>query len=107
MGPITGVRIVNLRVREKVAYPDLTIDLAGNAGDHLVLGLENGGGKSTLLGAIYHVFVPEADQFLPRRAQRRQQKEGELKLLEQYIPGGDPTHVVVELEAPATDKTLP
>jgi hypothetical protein len=107
MGPISGLRIVNLRVRDKVAYPDLTLDLAGERADHLVIGLENGGGKSTLLGAVYHVFVPEADQFLPRRAQRRQHKEGELKRLEQYIPGGDPTHFVVEVEAPAPNGVLP
>lgn len=103
MGPITGFRIVNLRVRDKVAYPDLTLDLASQEGDHLVVGLENGGGKSTLLGAIHHVFVPEADQFLPRRAQRRQNKEGELKRLEHYVPGGDPTHFVVEVELPTPD----
>lgn len=107
MGPITGVRIVNLRVREKVAYPDLTLDLAGDKGDHLVVGLENGGGKSTLLGAVYHVFVAEADQFLPRRAQRRQGKEGELKRLEHYVPGGDPTHIVVEVEPPTPNGELP
>ena len=107
MGPITGIRIVNLRVREKVAYPDLTLDLSGDKADHLVVGLENGGGKSTLLGAVYHVFVPEADQFLPRRAQRRQGKEGELKRLEHYVPGGDPTHFVVEVEAPTPDGILP
>jgi hypothetical protein len=103
VGPISGLRIVNLRVRDKVAYPDLTIDLAGGDADHLVVGLENGGGKSTLLGAVYHVFVPEADQFLPRRAQRRQHKEGELKRLEHYVPGGDPTHFVVEVETPMPD----
>ncbi len=107
MGPITGIRIVNLRVREKVAYPDLTLDLAGDRADHVVVGLENGGGKSTLLGAVYHVFVPEADQFLPRRAQRRQKKEGEPKRLEHYVPGGDPTHFVVELEAPSREGALP
>jgi hypothetical protein len=107
VGPITGLRIVNLRVRDKVAYPDLTLDLAGEEGHHLVVGLENGGGKSTLLGAIYHVFVPEADQFLPRRAQRRQHKEGELKRLEHYVPGGDPTHFVVEVESPTPDGMLP
>ena len=103
VGPISGLRIVNLRVRDKVAYPDLTIDLAAGDADHLVVGLENGGGKSTLLGAVYHVFVPEADQFLPRRAQRRQHKEGELKRLEHYVPGGDPTHFVVEVESPISD----
>ncbi|WP_437312121.1 hypothetical protein [Sorangium sp. So ce388] len=107
MGPITGIRVVNLRVRDKVAYPDLTLDLASDGADHLVIGLENGGGKSTLLGAIYHVLVPEADQFLPRRAQRRQHKEGELKRLEHYVPGGDPTHFIVEVEPPAPDGVLP
>lgn len=107
MGPLTGLRIVNLRVRDKVAYPDVTIDLAGQGPKHVVVGLENGGGKSTLLGAIYHVFVPEVDQFLPRRAQRRQKKQGDLKELEQYVPGGDPTHFVVEIEPPTADGTLP
>ncbi len=103
MGPITGIRIVNLRVRDKVAYPDVTLDIGGNRSDHLVIGLENGGGKSTLLGAVYHIFVPDADQFLPRRAQRRQGKEGDPKLLEHYVPGGDPTHFIVELETPERD----
>lgn len=107
MGPITGLRIVNLRVRDKVAYPDLTLDVASEGAEHLVVGLENGGGKSTLLGAIYHVFVPDADQFLPRRAQRRQHKEGELKKLEHYVPGGDPTHFIVEVECPTQDGVLP
>lgn len=107
MGPITGLRIVNLRVRDKVAYPDLTLDIASDGAEHLVVGLENGGGKSTLLGAIYHVFVPEADQFLPRRAQRRQHKDGELKRLEHYVPGGDPTHFIVEVECPTPDGVLP
>jgi hypothetical protein len=107
VGPITGVRIVNLRVRDKVAYPDLTLDLAAERAEHLVVGLENGGGKSTLLGAVYHVFVPDADQFLPRRAQRRQHKEGELKRLEHYVPGGDPTHFIVEVECPTPDGVLP
>jgi len=102
MGPITGVRLVNLRVRDKVAYPDLTLDLRGDRpAGHVVVGLENGGGKSTLLGAVFHVFVPEANEFLPRRAMRRQGKEGEEKRLEHYVPGGDPTHVVVELEPAA------
>jgi len=107
MGPITGIRILNLRVRDKVAYPDVTIDLVGGGADHLVVGLENGGGKSTLIGAVYHVFVPEADEFLPRRAQKRQEKKGELKKLEDYVPGGDPTHFIVEIDAPIPDGTLP
>jgi len=107
MGPITGIRIVNLRVRDKVAYPDVTLDLVGRQADHIVVGLENGGGKSTLLGAVYHVFVPEADEFLPRRAQRRQGKQGEPKKLEDYVPGGDPTHFIVEIDAPTPDGTLP
>lgn len=107
MGPITGIRILNLRVRDKVAYPDVTLDLVGKHADHLVVGLENGGGKSTLLGAVYHVFVPEADEFLPRRAQKRQGKHGEPKRLEDYVPGGDPTHFIVELDAPIPAGTLP
>lgn len=40
MGPITGLRIVNLRVRDKVAYPDLTLDVASEGAEHLVVGLE-------------------------------------------------------------------
>ncbi|MEU6192068.1 hypothetical protein, partial [Nocardia sp. NPDC047038] len=81
MGPITGFRIVNLRVRDnqsgpesrdKVAYPDLTLDL--DTGGHVVIGLENGGGKGTLLGFLFHVFAPADRQFLPRLAQRRQRK---------------------------------
>lgn len=107
MGLITGIRIIHLRVRDKVAYPDLTLDLAGDSANHLVVGLENGGGKSTLLGAVYHVFVPETDEFLPRRAQKRQGKDGQLKKLEQYVPGGDPTHFIVEVEIPASDGTFP
>lgn len=107
MGPITGIRIVNLRVRDKVAYPDVTLDLVGAKPDHLVVGLENGGGKSTLLGAVYHVFVPGIDEFLPRRAQRRQGKQGEPKRLEDYVPGGDPTHFIVEVESPTVEGTLP
>src|SRR5690349_10092441 len=107
MGPITGIRILNLRVRDKVAYPDVTMDLVGRHADHLVVGLENGGGKSTLLGAVYHVFVPDADDFLPRRAQKRQGKHGEPKRREDYVPGGDPTHFIVELDAPIPSGTLP
>jgi len=107
MGPITGVRVVNLRVRQKVAYPDLTLDLRGDRrAEHLVVGLENGGGKSTLLGAIFHVFVTGTDEFLPRRAQRRQGKEGEEKRLEHLVPGGDPTHIVVEVEPPTPEGAL-
>ena len=98
MGPLTGMRLVNLRVRDKVAYPDVTIDLSGH--DHVVIGLENGGGKSTLLSFIQHVFVPHAEMFLARRAQRRQKKEGREKRIEHYVPGGAPTHVIVELELP-------
>lgn len=106
MGLITGIRIINLRVRDKVAYPDVTLDLADGSAAHLVVGLENGGGKSTLLGALYHVFAPEADEFLPRRSMRRQGKRGEVKRIEHYVPGGDPTHFIVEIEVPSSDGTL-
>jgi hypothetical protein len=99
LGQITGFRVLNLRVRDKLAYPDLTIDL-GNHG-HVVIGLENGGGKSTLLGFLIHTFLPRADRFLPRLAHRRQHKQGEEKRIEHYVPGGDPTHVIVELQQPA------
>lgn len=108
MGPITGFRIVNLRVRDnqsgpesrdKVAYPDLTLDL--DTGGHVVIGLENGGGKGTLLGFLFHVFAPADRQFLPRLAQRRQRKQGDERRIEQYVPGGSPTHVVVEVAIPA------
>jgi ABC-type cobalamin/Fe3+-siderophores transport system ATPase subunit len=96
MGPITGFRVVNLRVHDgihdKVAYPDLTVDIG--TGDHVVIGLENGGGKGTLLGFILHLFLPDARLFLPRLAQRHQRREGEEKRIEHYIPGGRfPTHV--------------
>ena len=106
MGPITGFRVINLRVHDggldKVAYPDLTIDIG--TGDHVVIGLENGGGKGTLLGFLLHVFLPDARLFLPRLAQRRQRRQGEEKRIEHYVPGGRlPTHVVVELELPAQD----
>ncbi len=110
MGPITGFRVVNLRVHDgihdKVAYPDLTVDIG--TGDHVVIGLENGGGKGTLLGFILHLFLPDARLFLPRLAQRHQRREGEEKRIEHYIPGGRfPTHVVVELELPARDIRRP
>lgn len=110
MGPITGFRVVNLRVQDggldKVAYPDLTIDVG--TGDHVVIGLENGGGKGTLLGFLLHVFLPDARLFLPRLAQRRQHRRGEEKRIEHYIPGGRlPTHVVVELELPGQDVRRP
>jgi hypothetical protein len=110
VGPITGFRIINLRVHDggldKVAYPDLTIDIG--TGDHVVIGLENGGGKGTLLGFLLHVFLPDARLFLPRLAQRRQRRQGEEKRIEHYVPGGRlPTHVVVELELPARDLRRP
>lgn len=110
MGPITGFRVVNLRVHDgthdKVAYPDLTVDIG--TGDHVVIGLENGGGKGTLLGFILHLFLPDARLFLPRLAQRHQRREGEEKRIEHYVPGGRfPTHVVVELELPARDIRRP
>ena len=110
MGPITGFRVVNLRVHDgthdKVAYPDLTVDIG--TGDHVVIGLENGGGKGTLLGFILHLFLPDARLFLPRLAQRHQRREGEEKRIEHYVPGGQfPTHVVVELELPARDIRRP
>ncbi len=110
MGPITGFRVVNLRVHDgthdKVAYPDLTVDIG--TGDHVVIGLENGGGKGTLLGFLLHLFLPDARLFLPRLAQRHQRREGEEKRIEHYVPGGRfPTHVVVELELPARDIRRP
>ena len=110
MGPITGFRVANLRVQDggldKVAYPDLTIDIG--TGDHVVIGLENGGGKGTLLGFLLHVFLPDARLFLPRLAQRRQHRRGEEKRIEHYVPGGRlPTHIVVELELPAQDARRP
>jgi hypothetical protein len=105
MGPICGFRVVNLRVGSKVAYPDNTIDIS--ADDHIVIGLENGGGKSTLLAFIIHVFLPFADKFLLRLAQRRQSKKGEEKLIQHYIPGGKPTHVIVELQLPPFKGIVP
>lgn len=102
MGPIRGFRIVNLRVKAKTAYPDLSLDINE---DHVVVGLENGGGKSTLNGFVLHVIVPAANQFGPRRAQRRARKAGKEKLIEHYIPGrGAPTHIVLELELPPTGR---
>lgn len=101
MGPITGFRIINLRVRDKVAYPDLVVDLG--SGRHVIIGLENGGGKSTLLGFLIHVLLPDKSQFLPRLSLRRQNKKGDEKRVQQYVPGGDPTHVILEVEVPATD----
>lgn len=100
MGPVTGFRIANLRIPGKVAYPDVTVRLAD--GEHTVIGLENGGGKSTLLAFLIHVLLPAAIMFLPRRAQRRQKKQGQEKLIEHYIPGGEPTHAVLEFELPVT-----
>ncbi|MFI1488048.1 hypothetical protein [Streptomyces sp. NPDC020747] len=105
MGPLLGFRIVNLRVRDKVAVPDLTVDLSRHT--HAVIGLENGGGKSTFLAFLIHVMLPRADQFLPRVAQRRQKKRGKEKRIEHYVPGGAPTHVILEVEAPATDARRP
>lgn len=98
MGPLRGFRIVNLRVRDKVAVPDLTVDLTQHT--HTVIGLENGGGKSTLLAFLLHVLLPRADYFLPRIAQRRQKKQGQEKRIEHYVPGGPPTHVILEVETP-------
>ncbi|WP_431895971.1 hypothetical protein [Micromonospora haikouensis] len=101
MGPITGFRIINLRVRDKVAYPDLVVDLG--SGRHVIIGLENGGGKSTLLGFLIHVLLPDKAQFLPRLSLRRQGKKGDEKRVQQYVPGGNPTHVILEVEVPAND----
>jgi hypothetical protein len=101
MGPITGFRIINLRVRDKVAYPDLVVDLG--SGRHVIIGLENGGGKSTLLGFLIHVLLPDKAQFLPRLSLRRQNKKGDEKRVQQYVPGGDPTHVILEVEVPHND----
>ncbi|MFG2050413.1 hypothetical protein ACGFIW_23635 [Micromonospora sp. NPDC048935] len=101
MGPITGFRIVNLRVEDKVAYLDLAVDLG--RGGHVVIGLENGGGKSTLLGFLIHVLLPHKSQFLPRLSLRRQGMQGEEKRVEHYVPGGDPTHVVLEVEVAQPD----
>ncbi|WP_435124085.1 hypothetical protein [Micromonospora tulbaghiae] len=101
MGPITGFRIINLRVRDKVAYPDLVVDLGG--GRHVIIGLENGGGKSTLLGFLIHVLLPDKAQFLPRLSLRRQNKKGDEKRVQQYVPGGDPTHIILEVEVPRDD----
>ncbi|MET8160349.1 hypothetical protein ABZT47_28655 [Sphaerisporangium sp. NPDC005289] len=98
MGPITGFRIVNLRAQAKVAYPDLTVNLDNRA--HTVVGQENGGGKSTLIGFLIHVLLPNATEFLPRKAKRRQEKKGEDKRVENYVPGGPPTHVVLEFDLP-------
>lgn len=98
MGPLRGFRVVNLRVRDKVAVPDLTVDLTQHT--HTVIGLENGGGKSTLLAFLLHVLLPRADYFLPRIAQRRQKKQGQEKRIEHYVPGGPPTHVILEVETP-------
>ncbi|MFB6676445.1 hypothetical protein ACFCWG_29285 [Streptomyces sp. NPDC056390] len=105
MGPLLGFRIVNLRVRDKVAVPDLTVDLSRHT--HAVIGLENGGGKSTFLAFLIHVMLPRADQFLPRVAQRRQKKRGKEKRIEHYVPGGAPTHVILEVEAPPADARRP
>ncbi|MGW6739367.1 hypothetical protein ACWGDX_01270 [Streptomyces sp. NPDC055025] len=101
MGPLLGFRVVNLRVRDKVAVPDLTVDLSRHT--HAVIGLENGGGKSTLLAFLIHVLLPRADHFLPRVAQRRQKKRGKEKRIEHYVPGGAPTHIILEVEVPAAD----
>ncbi|MFF5985401.1 hypothetical protein ACFY78_41900 [Streptomyces olindensis] len=101
MGPLLGFRVINLRVRDKVAVPDLTVDLSQHT--HAVIGLENGGGKSTLLAFLIHVLLPRADHFLPRVAQRRQKKRGKEKRIEHYVPGGAPTHIILEIEAPAGD----
>jgi hypothetical protein len=105
MGPISGFRIVNLRVKNKAAYPDLGLDLGD---DHVVIGLENGGGKSTLIGFVLHVIVPSLHMFLPRLAQRRQSKKGKEKQIEHYVPvNGAPTHVVIELDLPAEPGATP
>ncbi|MGQ4374997.1 hypothetical protein ACN6K9_002541 [Streptomyces sp. SAS_267] len=105
MGPLRGFRVVNLRVRDKVAVPDLTVDLAQHA--HAVIGLENGGGKSTLLAFLLHVLLPRADYFLPRIAQRRQKKQGKEKRIEHYVPGGSPTHIILEVETPPSGPGQP
>ncbi len=97
--------MVNLRVADRVSYPDVTVDLGEH--QHVVVGLENGGGKSSLLGFLVHVFLLHADQFLPRLAHRRQNKEGEERRIEHYVPGGAPTHVVVELELPGGGRVGP
>jgi chromosome segregation ATPase len=86
-------------------YDGLTFDFRDRADDagsptHLILQAPNGTGKTSLLGAMFSVFEPDQNQFLPKLADPVRQFKGYLD------PGGRPSLLAIELKTDGSSNTV-
>lgn len=96
----TRIRLVNVGI-ERPRFPDLIIDMrAGIDAEDVVIMLQNGGGKTTLISMWLHLYEPHRNRFLAKMAQRAQKKDGPPKEFDHYIPVGQTTYLVCEHAIP-------